>query len=1240
MKNQIQKAMSRCLHTSLKLMQWNIHSFNSNKVNLLLFMKEHQPDLVFMSETWMSPRHTMNISGYFNVRSDRKDGYGGLAIAIKHNINIAVINLNLDIIPKEIQMLAISVEKKLTILSIYCPPTFTITLDMWTHIINKLEPPYIILGDLNANSMWWGSGKTNRNGRILENLLRQTDLVVLNDGSPTRLTSPQQNTSAVDLTLSTPCVALDTVWQVIRDTGTSDHFPIICSINSMQRIQGNNIQSKRKYSKANWSKYTEMITSDLEKERMDNNYESLITVINKAANETIPCTGTVRQNREYRVMWWDGECTEALQKRKNNIKQFMERPNTENFINAKKTIAETQRVFKIKRKGSFRQFCTSLNRNTPIKTVWRTVRKIKTAYTEPTQKTLPTREIIPEIMNTLKICYEMPDFSLVCDNVNSNPFTREELKMAVNTKKNTTPGVDEISYVMIKYLPEIAQNLLLDTYNNCLRGGNIPLEWKTYKIYPFLKPNKDPNNANSYRCIAMTSCVGKVLQTMLKNRLDWFIENQCILSDLQAGFRRGKGIQDNINYLITYVQTGFGNNENTVGVFLDLKAAYDSVSIQLLYNKLIKSGIHSDISNLMYRMLENRVVYAVDSSGTMNGPEKINAGLPQGLPTSPILFNIYTNDMFEHIPKEITLLQYADDLVLLNRSKHIEHSISKMNEALQVIADYLERHRLQISVLKSAAVIFRKGKSRKQYANVRCNSEYIPWKHEVKYLGVTINQTLNWRTHVDTVIKKAERGINVMKAVSGTWWGADPKVLKLIYTGLVRPHLDFGGYLLKPCPRYLLKKLDRTQHSALRVIVGGMKSTPIKALLAECAETNLEERRVWLACKHIIKLKSIINEPLIEILENLETYILYNQGYWKNKETPYLIVAMNHIRPYESIMHSGNTLNCYEFELQLQMNALNYSKLELNKNEDNTKKFTYQIKEKWSGWFPVFTDGSVNRGTGESGFGIYAPETNFRHKERINNYSQINTAEVIAINKACTYILENNIARAVILTDSLTAIQQICNPNYNAQTSHVTLNTKRLIVEAGQNETEIRLVWLPSHTKIKGNEIADDLAKQACSASAITDIKLDKADISVVIKGKMWDNWQRKWENTEAGKARWYRAVQPEFPRVPFFKKLPYINRRHCTTLIRMRTGHILTKQHLYKINISESPNCECGREEDLTHILFDCPINEIPGFDLYTELTKIGVAAPLSVISVLQNLDLEKSKLIMKYLNYNKIKL
>lgn len=148
----------------------------------------------------------------------------------------------------------------------YSPPT-----SLWTHIINKLEAPYIILGDLNANSMWWGSGKTNRNGRILENLLRQTDLVVLNDGSPTRLTSPQQNTSAVDLTLSTPCVALDTVWQVIRDTGTSDHFPIICSINSMQRIQGNNIQSKRKYSKANWSKYTEMITSDLEKECMDKN---------------------------------------------------------------------------------------------------------------------------------------------------------------------------------------------------------------------------------------------------------------------------------------------------------------------------------------------------------------------------------------------------------------------------------------------------------------------------------------------------------------------------------------------------------------------------------------------------------------------------------------------------------------------------------------------------------------------------------------------------------------------------------------------------------------------------------------------------------------------------------------------------------------------------------------------------------------------------------------------------------
>lgn len=347
-----QTVMTICQPIKLKLIQWNMHSFNANKINLLLFVSDYQPDLIFLSETWLSPQHIMNIPGYFNIRKDRQDGYGGLAVAIKHGISVDNLDLNLNWLPVEIQIIAVKV-KKLTILSMYCPPNSKITSHMWFQILNKVEPPYIILGDLNANNVLWGSGKNNPNGKILASVLRQTDLVLLNDGSPTRISNPLQNKSAVDLTLCSPCMALDMDWRVITDTGTSDHFPIICTINQGcidNRIEG---RIRRKFSKANWSNYAEMINKELEQDFTEKDYSYLVKSINKAANNTIPYSSTVSQNIKYKNMWWDEECRIALQNRRDGIKLFLRESNMENYIGAKKVIAETQRVLKKKKENFF-----------------------------------------------------------------------------------------------------------------------------------------------------------------------------------------------------------------------------------------------------------------------------------------------------------------------------------------------------------------------------------------------------------------------------------------------------------------------------------------------------------------------------------------------------------------------------------------------------------------------------------------------------------------------------------------------------------------------------------------------------------------------------------------------------------------------------------------------------------------------------------------------------------------------
>lgn len=131
----------------------------------------------------------------------------------------------------------------------------------------------------------------------------------------------------------------------------------------------------------------------------------------------------------------------------------------------------------------------------------------------------------------------------------SDPFDIAELEYALSDKSNSATGMDGISYSMFKNLPIKGKIILTRIFNNILRGEPLPVSWRRYNIICLHKPNKDPSLAENYRPIILASCGGKILQIMIKNRLDWFLEHHNLFPNYQWGFRKGKGIYDNVAYL-------------------------------------------------------------------------------------------------------------------------------------------------------------------------------------------------------------------------------------------------------------------------------------------------------------------------------------------------------------------------------------------------------------------------------------------------------------------------------------------------------------------------------------------------------------------------------------------------------------------------------------------------------------------------------------------------------------------
>lgn len=91
-----------------------------------------------------------------------------------------------------------------------------------------------------------------------------------------------------------------------------------------------------------------------------------------------------------------------------------------------------------------------------------------------------------------------------------------------------------------------------------------------------------------------------------------------------------------------------------------------------------------------------------------------------------------------------------------------------MNVALEILSDWLDQHSLPIAASKSGATLFRRGKSRNVYPNIRLNNELMPWKSEIKYLGVILHESLNWNSFIAHTIQKASIGTEYL--TSNLWY--------------------------------------------------------------------------------------------------------------------------------------------------------------------------------------------------------------------------------------------------------------------------------------------------------------------------------------------------------------------------------------------------------------------------------------------------------------------------------------
>lgn len=397
----------------------------------------------------------------------------------------------------------------------------------------------------------------------------------------------------------------------------------------------------------------------------------------------------------------------------------------------------------------------------------------------------------------------------------------------------------------------IVGNVIVNIMNQSICEGICPSVWKTSTIVPIPKINKAIKCVD-HRPINMLPTIEKLLETIVKDQLVEYIERNKILIDAQSGYRKRFSCETALNLVLNKWKMINDEQNDIVCVFLDLKRAFETIDRDRLLQKLYKMGVANRELRWFSSYLSDRKQKVKIGEVTSN--EINNAiGTPQGSVLGAILFILYINDLPGAI-KWCDVNLFADDTLIFCHGKNINDLINKIESDLGNIDRYLKANKLKLNVDKTKCMII-KGK-RNNVVNdvtIRICGVPIDETNEMKYLGVLIDNKLNFKTNNQYVIKKVAKKIGFMSRVAKN---LTAKATITLYKSIIAPHFDYCSSLLFLADSEDKQAFQRLQNRAMRIILWANRYTSVSMMLETLKWQSVWQRVVARTLQFVFKMKN------------------------------------------------------------------------------------------------------------------------------------------------------------------------------------------------------------------------------------------------------------------------------------------------------------------------------------------------------------------------------------------------
>jgi ribonuclease HI len=499
---------------------------------------------------------------------------------------------------------------------------------------------------------------------------------------------------------------------------------------------------------------------------------------------------------------------------------------------------------------------------------------------------------------------------------------------------------------------------------------------------------------------------------------------------------------------------------------------------------------------------------------------------------------------------------YADDIFILVKGKFPCTVLEVFQRSLNIVQNFCNNVGLSVNPAKTTVIPFTR---KYKVGDLRTPTMYgqgIEFSNESKYLGVMLDSKLSWNAHIDFVVSKATRSFWASRKIVGKNWGLKPGMMHWLYEQIILPRITYGSIVwwhkLKQVNAG--QKIEKLQRMAELAICGAWKTTPKLALdrLLELPPLQLRVEAVAQAsaCRLVVNKLWVydwIFTGHLEMNRFLRGISLYTL------ETDYTVPNFVFEKPFEIVLSEDD--------------------ITTGLNETDSKSLC------------LYTDASKSeKGVG---IGVFSEELNISFGYKLQDHASVFQAEVQALCKAINYCLDLNIhgRKICLLTDSKSALLALNNVKVKSLTVSDCISN---LIALGQ-ENEVTLKWIKGHSGIEGNEMADELAKEAAKKETYDEnvrysLDIIKSDIHEWLQRQHFRIW-----NSSDGAMTAKSLIGPK--RKNKLTDVLRLSRNDLSILIGALTGHMSINSFLFKLNLTNSKICRfCGEhEETIIHILCRC---------------------------------------------------